>query len=91
MVSSLLLRPRMRNVIGVNDVHHRKVRVLLRVAQGCVTQTLRDRHDVGAVLQHVGCKAVAQPRLDYFQALGIKRCTLAPHLAPPHLRSFYAL
>jgi hypothetical protein len=34
------LRPRMRDIVGVDDVHHRKVGVLLGVAQRCVAQAL---------------------------------------------------
>ena len=50
----------MGDVVSVDDVHHRKVRVLLSVAQRRVAQALRDCHDVGAVLEHVSRKPMAQ-------------------------------
>jgi hypothetical protein len=37
------LRPRMRNVVRVDDVHHRKMRVLLSVAQRRMAQALTSR------------------------------------------------
>ena len=50
----------MGTVVSVDDIHHREVCVLLSGAQRRVPQTRRDRYYVGAVLQHVGCKAVSQ-------------------------------
>jgi hypothetical protein len=46
---SFFLRPWMRNVISVYDVHHGKVRVLLSIGQTRVAQALPDCHDIGAV------------------------------------------
>jgi hypothetical protein len=44
------LRPRMGDVVGVDNIHHREVCVLLGFAQRCVAQALRDRHDVAILV-----------------------------------------
>jgi hypothetical protein len=56
--SFLTLRPRVRDVVGV--LHERNVGILLCVGQGCMPQAFRDRHDVGAALQHVGGERMPQ-------------------------------
>lgn len=55
-----LFRARMRLIVNLENVFHRKLRVALRRSQALVTEKFLDRAQVSTFLEHVRAKCVAK-------------------------------
>jgi hypothetical protein len=66
----------MRDIVGVLDVRQRDVRISLRCGQRRMTQAIPNRHDVGAVLQHV-CRCAVSERVRVYSLHASQRAPFA--------------